>query len=214
MCIRDRGFSACPTVACSISTIFSAVKTSLTGGTDRGLYISSICSAFCSITKLESCTASLRPSYNFARHSFVLVTTLFSAGSKNERLLSTVGLIDSKIRNYKKTLFINFESVLRQILVYYQCKCQEFRLFYIKGKTVDSWHFREVGYQVRYFGYAPVRKIYNATTFLELRCFPNQLRDLLGLHDCFVCRNGPYALLRCAGWVCKSISVCRFNPKK
>ena len=133
-----KGFSACPTVACSISTIFSAVKTSLTEGTDRGLYISSICSAFCSITKLESGTASLRPSYNFARHSFVLVTTLFSAGSKNERLLSTVGLIDSKIRNYKKTLLINFESVLRQILLYYQCKCQEFRLFYIKGKTVDS----------------------------------------------------------------------------
>ena len=59
-----------------------------------------------------------------------------------------------------------------------------------------------------------MRKIYSATTFIELRCCPNHLRDLLGLHDCFVCRNGPYALLQCAGWVCKSISVCSFNPKK
>ena len=104
-----KGFSACPTVACSISTIFSPVKTSLTEGTDRGLYISSICSVFCSITKHESGIASLRPSYNFARHSFVLVTTLFSAGSKSVRLLSIVGLVGSKIRNYKKkTLLIKY----------------------------------------------------------------------------------------------------------
>ena len=32
----------------------------------------------------------------------MLVTTLFSAGSKSERLLSTVGLVGSKIRNYIK----------------------------------------------------------------------------------------------------------------